>query len=53
MKIGEVAPNKEAVVKLTVFGPNGQQHEVSAILDTGYTEYLTLPPAMIAALGLV
>lgn len=37
---------------LTVLGPNGQQQEVSAILDTGYTEYLTLPPATITALDL-
>lgn len=52
MTIGEVTPNKEAVVKQAVFGPQGQQQEVSAILDTGYTEYLTLPPPMIADLGL-
>ena len=53
MKIGEVTANKEAVVRLTIVGPNGQQKAVDAILDTGYTEFLTLPPADIAALGLV
>lgn len=52
MRIGEVTSDKEAVVRLPVFGPNGQRHEVSAILDTGYTEYLTLPPAAILALKL-
>ena len=53
MRIGEVTPNKEAIVKLTVFGPNGQQEEVSAILETGCTEYLTLPAAVITTLGLL
>jgi clan AA aspartic protease len=53
MRIGEVTPDKEALVKLTVLGPNGQRQEVSSILDTGYTEYLTLPSAIITILGLV
>jgi clan AA aspartic protease len=32
--------------------PAGQPHEVDAIIDTGFNGFLTLPPAMIAALGL-
>ena len=52
VRIGQVTPNKEAIVKLTVPVPNGQQEEVAAVLDTGYTEYLTLPPTVITALGL-
>ena len=52
MKIGEVTPDKEARVKLRVRGPGGLEQEVSAVLDTGYTEYLTLPPVIISALGL-
>jgi clan AA aspartic protease len=35
-----------------VAGPNGQQQEIEAIIDTGFTGFLTLPPALIAALGL-
>jgi clan AA aspartic protease len=50
MRIGEVTAAKEAIVKLTVHGPQGQQQEVSAVLDTGYTEYVTLPPSTISAL---
>jgi clan AA aspartic protease len=53
LKIGFVTPNKEAVIKLIVYGPHRQEQEVAAILDTGYTEYLTLPPDVIAALGLL
>lgn len=52
MRIGEVTSNKEALVKLSIFGSHGKKQEVSAVLDTGYTEYLTLPPAIIAELGL-
>ena len=52
MKIGEVTANKEAVIKLIVLGQNGVQQEIPAILDTGYTEYLKLPPQVIATLGL-
>jgi clan AA aspartic protease len=52
VRIGEVTPNKEATVGVTVLGSNGVQHSVTAILDTGYTEYLTLPKSTIAALGL-
>jgi hypothetical protein len=33
VKIGEVTPNKEAVVGLTVLGPDGPRHNVSAVLD--------------------
>ena len=52
MRIGEVTPNKEAIVKLVVRGPGGQEQEIAAVLDTGYTEYLTLTPTAIAAIGL-
>lgn len=52
MITGEVTPDKEAIIKLNVRGPSGKEQEVTAVLDTGYTEFLTLPPAIIAALGL-
>jgi predicted aspartyl protease len=52
MILGEVTPNREAIIRLTVIGPNGEQDEVEAILDTGLTESLTLSPAQIASLRL-
>jgi clan AA aspartic protease len=37
---------------LTVRGPNGQSQGVAAIIDTGFSGHLTLPLAIIEALGL-
>jgi len=42
----------EGRVRLTVKGPQRRQEEVEAVIDTRYTASLTLPPALIAALGL-
>ena len=33
-------------------GPARQKREVEAVVDTGYNGFLTLPPRLIAALGL-
>ena len=30
----------------------GREHDVEAVVDTGYTEWLSLPPGVIADLGL-
>lgn len=51
MIIGSVK-GREARVRLKVRGPRRQEQEVEAVVDTGYTAFLTLPPAMVAALGL-
>jgi clan AA aspartic protease len=48
---GIVTPFREAVLDLTVRGPAGQV-TVAAVIDTGYTDYLTLLPNHIALLGL-
>src|SRR4051812_1110069 len=42
----------EGRIRLTVKGQQGQEREVDAIVDTGYPASLTLPPALIATLGL-
>lgn len=49
---GEVSAQREAVVRLTVLGPQGHRQEVEAVVDTGFTGSFTLPPDLIAALGL-
>jgi len=42
----------EARIRLKVMGRRGQEQQVEAVIDSGYTGALTLPPAMIAILGL-
>lgn len=49
---GIVNSQLEAVVKLRVEGPSGQRQEIEAIVDTGYNGWLTLPSALVSALGL-
>lgn len=50
---GLVNARHEAVVRLRVRGPGGVESLVDAILDSGFTSSLTLPAALVAALGLL
>lgn len=52
MITGIVTVAREAVVSLSVRGPNGQEQEIEAVIDTGFDGYLTLPLPLIIALGL-
>lgn len=52
MITGIVTVARETVISLTVRGPNGQEQEIEAVIDTGFDGSLTLPPALIAVLGL-
>jgi clan AA aspartic protease len=47
-----VVKSDEARIRIKVKGLRGREREVEAIIDTGYTASLTLPAALIAALGL-
>ena len=49
---GFVNANHEAVVSLSLRGSEGQSKEVEAVIDTGYSGSLTLPPRLVAELGL-
>ena len=49
---GTVNAAYEAVVSLSLRGPAGQARDVDAVVDTGFTRFLTLPQAMVAELGL-
>ena len=42
----------EVVVSLRIRGPEGQEREIEAIIDTGYSGNLTLPQDLVAELGL-
>lgn len=52
MIIGVVNANREAIIRLVVRGANGEEHEIDAVIDTGFTGFLTLPSTLIASLGL-
>lgn len=43
MIVGSVNPQREAVVQLAVLGENQQRQGIKAIINTGYTGFLTLP----------
>jgi clan AA aspartic protease len=53
MITGTVNTDYEAIIRLFVQGPVGPAHEVDAIIDTGFNGFLTLPPALVTALGLM
>ena len=42
----------EAVVSLVVRGPSGRTRHVGAVVDTGFSRFLTLPPSTVTELGL-
>jgi clan AA aspartic protease len=44
--------SREARIRLKIRGSGGREQEIEAVINTGYTAWLTLPPAMVAALGL-
>lgn len=49
---GRVNIHREALVPLTLRGSQGDEHEIEVAIDTGYNGFLTLPPDLIALLGL-
>lgn len=49
---GYVNARREALLSLMVRGPKGRERTVEAIIDTGFTGRITLPPDLIAALEL-
>jgi clan AA aspartic protease len=48
---GIVTPEREATIPLTIRGPLGHR-ELQAVIDTGFDDLLTVPPELIAELGL-
>jgi hypothetical protein len=42
---GVVTAYRQAIIRLTVHGPEGQKQEIEAVIDTGFDGTLTLPPA--------
>lgn len=53
MMTGTVTANREAVLSIDILNASGQAHMTTAIVDTGFTGWLTLPPTTINTLGLL
>ncbi len=49
---GMVNAAYEPIVRLAVQGPSGQSREIEVVVDTGFNGYMTLPPGLVADLGL-
>ena len=49
---GVVNAAYEAVVSLSLQGADGRTQEIEAVVDTGYTGFLTLPFTLVNELGL-
>lgn len=49
---GVVNASYEAMVTLLLRGPDGDVRDIEAVIDTGYSGFLTLPPRLVAELGL-
>ena len=52
MIAGAVSGNAEAIIRLTLRAATGATQEIDAIIDTGFTGDLTLPPALVRRLNL-
>lgn len=52
MIIGMVNANREATIRLGTINPQGHPQDIEAVIDTGFTGFLTLPPALVTTLGL-
>ncbi|HEY7153976.1 MAG TPA: hypothetical protein VH575_08485 [Gemmataceae bacterium] len=42
----------EGRIRLKVRGSRGREQEIEAVIDTSYTESFSLPPSVVASLGL-
>jgi len=50
--VGEVKPSREALIRLVLADPAERTVELDAIVDTGFTDYLTVPRDVVRELGL-
>ena len=49
---GTVNENLELTIRLILLRISGEEHDIEAIIDTGFTGHLTLPTALIERLAL-
>ena len=51
MITGYVSADREAIIPLRLRGVGGVELEINAVLDTGFDDYLILPPDIVEAMG--
>src|SRR5262245_2838350 len=49
---GRVSPNLEAIIRLNVQASDGQTEPMDFKIDTGFSDFISLPIATVARLGL-
>jgi clan AA aspartic protease len=52
MITGKINDGREAIIRLTLYGPSGRQEHVDALVDTGFDGWISLPPSIIFRLHL-
>lgn len=52
MMRGTVTPDREAVLQIRLRGPSRNEHTLTAVLDTGFNDFLTIPTVLADQLGL-
>ena len=52
MIVGEVNADLEAAIPILVRGANGAERQLFAVVDTGFTGFLTLPAGLVNSLDL-
>jgi clan AA aspartic protease len=50
--ISGIVTDRHAIVSLTFFLPNGSTFPIEFVIDTGFTDYVCLPPEAVALLRL-
>lgn len=52
MIVGEVKPGREALIRLVLAGSTERTIEIDAIIDTGFTDYITVSSDLVDRLAL-
>jgi clan AA aspartic protease len=52
MMNGVVSPNYEAMIRFAIGNRNGRMQVIDAVIDTGYTGFLSVPHEIIVTLSL-